>query len=284
MSVEKFRIGKKVGNFTTIPNKVIQGLSFNLPALGLYVYLSSLPEGWEFHKSHLRDKCQIGINRLNKILKFLESCKLLTIAQNRDAQGKFAHFDMDVHDGMSFKINDIEEICAPSHQSRDTVTVTPLSAPINKIYKKEISKKEISKSYYASDDARNSFENFWFLYPRKKDKLRAQKIWIKNKLYEKSETINSDLAKRKATEWRDKDIEFIPHPSTYLNGERWNDEINISNPKKGNSHENSNQSRSQSHNQRIFEHTVKMHLAATRGTNKTQEPSGKLDYNPLSPI
>lgn len=69
------------------------------------------------------------------------------------------------------------------------------------------------------------FEDFWNIYPRKKDKKKAKRIWKNRKCEVYFDQIMNDIRARlqKDAQWAD--IQFIPHPSTYLNGERWTDEI-----------------------------------------------------------
>ncbi|WP_124353290.1 hypothetical protein [Pseudomonas chlororaphis] len=73
----------------------------------------------------------------------------------------------------------------------------------------------------------NLFPKFWKLYPRKVGKDKAEKAWAKLKvtmaLYD---TMAAALAKQVLTpEWTKDKGQFIPHPSTWLNGKRWEDEI-----------------------------------------------------------
>lgn len=71
-----------------------------------------------------------------------------------------------------------------------------------------------------------SFCAFWNLYPRKVEKKRAFKIWQKLNPDEKlAKAILSAVERQKNSEWKDREFKHIPHPSTWLNGERWNDEI-----------------------------------------------------------
>ena len=73
-------------------------------------------------------------------------------------------------------------------------------------------------------DSKDTFEKFYFLYPRKMAKKRAEKAWkkIKPEMYE---IIIADVINRLANHdgWKDKT--FIHYPATYLNDELWNDEI-----------------------------------------------------------
>ncbi|WP_312115253.1 phage replication protein [Stutzerimonas nitrititolerans] len=71
------------------------------------------------------------------------------------------------------------------------------------------------------------FANFWKLYPRKTDKAKAQKAWAKlnpdRPLFEKiMRGLGNHCASR---DWIKDDGQFIPHPTTWLNGKRWEDEV-----------------------------------------------------------
>ncbi|MGI9485455.1 MAG: hypothetical protein ACR2RF_06145 [Geminicoccaceae bacterium] len=67
------------------------------------------------------------------------------------------------------------------------------------------------------------FDEFWTLCPRKKGKGAARKAYAKaRKLAEESELI--DAIRRFRQECLGKDPDFICHPATWLNQERWEDE------------------------------------------------------------
>lgn len=66
------------------------------------------------------------------------------------------------------------------------------------------------------------FETFWQHYPRKTDKGGARKAWAKAIKKATIGTITAG-AQRYAADPNLPEPQFIPHPSTWLNGERWND-------------------------------------------------------------
>lgn len=73
------------------------------------------------------------------------------------------------------------------------------------------------------------FDVFWKKYPRhiaKKNALKAwQKLKVDDALFEK---IMHALEKALVTlQW--KNPQYIPHPATWLNGERWEDEVESAN-------------------------------------------------------
>lgn len=78
-----------------------------------------------------------------------------------------------------------------------------------------------------------SFEKFYSVYPRKKGKQDAIKWFKKNKpTTEFVSMLVEDVYKRVATEWNGKEPQYVPYPASYLNGKRWEDEIETSAPVK----------------------------------------------------
>lgn len=70
------------------------------------------------------------------------------------------------------------------------------------------------------------FDKFWALYPRRVSKPNAERAFKKinpdDALFEK---IVTRLKLMLESEWKGKELQFIPHPATWLNGRRWEDEI-----------------------------------------------------------
>lgn len=78
------------------------------------------------------------------------------------------------------------------------------------------------------------FEEFWELYPRRVGKKRANQRWHAMKVNEeKNKEIIDGLKKYLATVWKGEEMEFIPYPTTWLNQERWKDEIGGENGRAG---------------------------------------------------
>ena len=71
------------------------------------------------------------------------------------------------------------------------------------------------------------FNEFWEKYPRKINKKKAKDKYVKSVDEETHKKIIKDLEVRKNSNfWEDE--QYIPHPTTYLNGERWNDVYEVS--------------------------------------------------------
>jgi hypothetical protein len=71
------------------------------------------------------------------------------------------------------------------------------------------------------------FDEFWSLYPRKIAKANARKAWAK--LTAEQQLMAAKAINTHCKYWKTKEteLEFIPHASSWLNGERYEDEIVI---------------------------------------------------------
>jgi hypothetical protein len=73
------------------------------------------------------------------------------------------------------------------------------------------------------------FENFWLAYPKRVSKHEAARAWERLGVDEDTELfdkIMSGLAEHKrSAAWLKDGGQYIPHPSTWLNGRRWTDEM-----------------------------------------------------------
>lgn len=71
------------------------------------------------------------------------------------------------------------------------------------------------------------FDAFWKLYPRKVGKTKARKAWDKLKPdHDLMHLMGSGLRRQmNSPQWQEEGGRFIPHPATWLNQRRWEDEI-----------------------------------------------------------
>ena len=71
------------------------------------------------------------------------------------------------------------------------------------------------------------FESFWEIYPKHQDKKKAKQKFLKACTNEKEYKAIMDGLRNILPVWAKKDTKYIPMPTTWLNGERWNDEVDL---------------------------------------------------------
>jgi hypothetical protein len=68
--------------------------------------------------------------------------------------------------------------------------------------------------------------HFWQLYPRKQAKKDALKAWLRVEVTEYEKIMSSLKAQIQSDAWKRDKGKYIPMPATWLNGNRWEDEVN----------------------------------------------------------
>ena len=123
----------------------------------------------------------------------------------------------------------INEISNRYCQNEQDPIVEISNTPIDKISKdnNKYINNTINNKYELKEIYKERFFQFYELYPRKVKKKDTEKWFLKNKPNEELfNKIIEGLEKHlKSKQWKDK--QYIPYPTTWLNGERWNDEVEI---------------------------------------------------------
>lgn len=132
--------------------------------------------------------------------------------------------------------------------------IQPLCKSCNSSKKDKVSNLEVTGSNNGSNarteenrteenrlnTAMEEFKVFWAVYPRKDGKKKAEQAWrrIDNKKTP-YEAILAGLKRHMDSEqWTKDDGRFIPHAATWINGERWNDELKAGKKKKSTKYDN----------------------------------------------
>ena len=89
-----------------------------------------------------------------------------------------------------------------------------------------IKKSNIKKSNVKKNN-NDLFERFWETYPRHENKQAAIKAFNKLGITEEMlmMLLSSIERQKESAQWKENGGQFIPHPATWLNGHRWEDEI-----------------------------------------------------------
>ena len=153
--------------------------------------------------------------------KLVDDGMLVTGCYNRDPRDRSLWYAV-TEKGWCKVQNRIVHYTEMSNAQGEDVTPLPDSKPISiKPDKKHTPRKRADSDFSAG------FMEFWKLYPRKVAKPTAHRAWLKTGADDSKalkDSIIADIRRRVNGEWNDKDVQYIPHPSTYLNQRRWEDE------------------------------------------------------------
>lgn len=126
-----------------------------------------------------------------------------------------------------------EEIFTPSHEENFAHNNTSMNNTNNISSSDDKGIKEETKKVKKDKQNNELFDKFWEAYPKKRDKQSSKKAFTKLnvdvKLFDK---MMASLSQAKSSyDWQKNNGQYIPYPSTWLNGRRWEDELsNVSQP------------------------------------------------------
>lgn len=202
--------------FTVVDNYALRDENLSLKAKGLLVTMLSLPDNWKFSENGL---CSIfqkdGQSSVRSGLKELEETGYLVRSRERDPLGRVSN--------VSWTIYDYPHLENPS-EDNPNLDNRPQYNTNKSITDESITENNsrVSRSF------EERFARFWSVYPKKKAKQDALKAWMKLKPSEEfTEKIICAVEKQKEWEdWKKENGQYIPHPATWLNQGRWDDECN----------------------------------------------------------
>lgn len=221
-------IVQRTAGYTVMSNHHLRDKRLSLKAKGLLSVILSLPEDWDYTIAGLALICDCGRDMIRAAIQELEKAGYISRMQVNES-GKFG--------GNQYVIREI-----PVEQSAEPLpgfpttenppTKNPLPGNPTQI-NKEILNTDLSITDKSNTDkttprkARTAakdteFDRFWAEYPRKTDKKKARAAFGRVKV--PLETLLDALRIQKASDqWQRNGGRYIPHPTTWLNGERWND-------------------------------------------------------------
>lgn len=182
---------------------------------------NDMGECWPSYQ-HIADQCEIDRSTVRKHIKYLEFQCLLRI-ENRDGpKGNSSNL---------YRIT-LDNPVGPESTGvglQPTGGVGPESTRTSHSFESVI---EPKKHFANAQDGKKaepiqdgSFDTFWKIYPKKAGKKDARKAWAKVEP-DKHPMIMQWLAThRRCADWVKDDGQYIPHAATWLNAERWEDEV-----------------------------------------------------------
>lgn len=136
-------------------------------------------------------------------------------------------FQESVYHDLKPSVTQTETCCKPNVNQLTTkvkpsVTQTE-TCGCHSIVEDSIGKNSKGK-YSTGKSASDSFEKFWQAYPKKKNKLDAQKAFAKVKV-PLDTLLDAIERQKKSAQWQKEGGQYIPYPATWLNRGAWEDEV-----------------------------------------------------------
>jgi len=245
------RTNRPADNFAIISNEFLRDGRVSFRARGIGGWLLSHETGWETTTERIAEAAEVGRDQIRSALRELEAAGYLRRTRTRSG-GLMGPM---VYEVQCTPFEDAEEDVSAGQNHRlenQSLVNQPLAGPP---YKKTNSKKTNLKDscpppagealfdppedVYTGKDGKGGggvssdpsdpsavFASFWAVYPRKIGKAKARTAFASAL----GKTSADDLvtgARRYAdyVAWSTQDPRFVKHPTTWLNGECWEDDL-----------------------------------------------------------
>ena len=210
-----------------LPNRTLRDNRLSLKTRAILAIMFSLPEDWDYTAAGLSAVCGAGRDAVRTALRELEKFGYLTRVQQHDASGHFSRNE--------YIVTDEPDAGAPltgfPATDEPSAGEPPPDEPMTENPTQQ--NKDCTNTPYSPPEGDGEqgvdwalFEQFWAAYPRKQNKERTRRAWKKLRPdLALCRTMSAALERDKRSEqWRKDNGAFIPHPSSWLNGRRWEDE------------------------------------------------------------
>jgi DNA replication protein DnaT len=171
---------------------------------------------WSYADSHIRSDNTIDMSaaELDEVIGIRGFCEMLPDEWLREKDARTVELpNFQEHNGVEARKRALTQKRVAQHRNklkRNSVTTA-------------LPDQDQDQDHKSNGRSTSSFDLFWEAYPKKNKKKDALKVWQQKQLDKQAEIILADLQRRPSSEkWRKG---FIPDPTTYLRGDRWNDEI-----------------------------------------------------------
>lgn len=129
-----------------------------------------------------------------------------------------------------------KSVTGVTNSGNKTLPIQALQKTIKDTTTKDMIKTCVGDDVKLSSYNGQFFEVFWAEYPRKVGKKKCRQIWNRLKPSEElaAQIIDVVKAYSRTEQWQKDNGKFIPHPATWLNQARWEDDIQAKpEPKRG---------------------------------------------------
>lgn len=234
----------KQNNFSIVSNAIIRDTNLSLKARGLFILMLSLPDRWEFSVRGLSKIAGEGVDAIRSGLKELEKQGYLLRERERKADGRLGDMEYTLYEepqkpAQEETKQEVPTESEPMQENPTQAKSTQINKEYNKLQTKERTERENSAREQTvfraqvnkicneaeADLQKRYFAEFWNDYPRHVNKPLALIAWrnlpVDTVLY--SKILDAVERYKNTRQWQDKS--YIPYPATFLQDERWEDDI-----------------------------------------------------------
>lgn len=211
-------------NFYHLDKRISEDKRLSWAARGLLIFLLGKPNHWRVNVSHLINETQGSERKSGKLVVYALLKELEKVGYLKRVRHHTGEMDYLVGEVEFYPESDnptVDSDCIDPHPENPHLENPHLG------FQPLVSIEEEVKKESKQTTTPDGFDDFWSAYPKKDAKQAARVAFKKLKpSQELLKTMLTELERHKRQEkWTKDRGQYVPNPATWLNGKRWEDEI-----------------------------------------------------------
>ena len=220
------RAARPTTRYTVLSNDVLLDTRLSYRARGVLVAILARPDNWRVRSEQLAVEGREGRDAVRAALTELREHGYLVVEKVRQPDGTFVTEQVvyDTPNVAKPQVAPETEKPAPDNQASEN-QAPDSQALLQVMVVSNENKNHMPTVPVGEKTASSDFDVFWSGYPRKVGKTKAQRVWVRLSKADRVAALRA--LPEHVSLWRVRQVaaEFIPHPTSWLNGRRWEDEL-----------------------------------------------------------
>lgn len=217
------RMGRLEDSFTMIPNDFIRDPTISTRAARIYIFVASHESGWNLNTRSVANVLDMSQSTVNRAMRELEEAGWVKRVQRVADDGTFGPVVYEVFT-VSQNAGDGELTVSQNTVSGKTASGEMTHIKKTNSFKKTKEEKKTNNSCSNEHERDTHFDAFWHAYPRKVGKQKARTKFTTAVKRAGDPNLVIAGAQRLADDPNLPDKQYIPHPTTWLERDGWEDE------------------------------------------------------------
>ena len=220
------RAARPTTRYTVLSNDVLLDTRLSYRARGVLVAILARPDNWRVRSEQLAVEGKEGRDAVRAALTELKDHRYLMVEKVRQPDGTFVTEQVvsDTPHAAKPQVAPETEKPAPDNQASEN-QASDFQALLQLPVVSNENKNHMPTLLVGEKTVSADFDVFWGAYPRKVGKTKAQRVWVRLSKVDRAAALRA--LPEHVSLWRVRQVaaEFIPHPTSWLNGRRWEDEL-----------------------------------------------------------
>lgn len=180
----RHRTERRQRPYAAIPNAAMRDESLSIDARGMLALLMTYADEWVFQRTHLMQVAKVGRDKFQKIMRELKEAGYVRRVPTRDDDGKVSGSAWVIADEPDQPVEGETDrqpelpVVGATEGLKNRQPEKPTAGKSGPLRRPNLKKKKRKENAGARDVAPSAFERFWRVFPRVKDRITSERVFL----------------------------------------------------------------------------------------------------------